>query len=99
MRVLGMQTNTSSCSGETQIHQKNISTPNDPFLRTSHHEQDCPCLKKKLEGTLKIKQTNSWRLKLVEVCSLNILGELSPIRDISFNIHVKIADEIEINST
>ena len=54
---------------------------------------------KKIEGALKIKQTNSWRLKLVEVCSLNILGELSPVRDISFNIHVKIADEIEVNST
>ena len=93
-----MQTNTSSCSEETQIHQKIISTPNDPFLRTSHHEQDCPCLKK-IEGALKIKQTNSWRLKLVEVCSLNILGELSPEHDISFNIHVKIADEIEVNST
>ena len=64
------------------------------FLRTFHHEQDYPCVKK-LEATLQIKQTNNRRLKLVEVCSMKFLLVL--IRDISFNIDVEILHEIAVN--
>ena len=41
----------------------------DIFLRRSHPEQDCPCMKK-LEDVLQIKLTNNRWLKLVEVCSM-----------------------------
>lgn len=93
-----MQTNTSSSPGETQINKKIISTPNDLSLRTSHREQDYPC-PKRAGGRPSNKPNKQLVVKVVEVCFLKILAELLLTRDISFNIHVEITNEIDVNTT
>ena len=61
------------------------------LLWTSHCEQDCPRVKK-------AKGRPSYQAKKTTGVFSEILAELLLIRDISFvDIHVEIADEIEVN--
>ena len=93
-----MQTNTSSSPGETQINKKIIST--QTISRCGQViVSKTTLVEKEPEGALQINQTNSWWLKVVEVCFLKILAELLLTRDISFNIHVEIINEIDVNTT
>ena len=74
------------------FHRKGIEFDN--FLRRFHHKQDCPCVKK-VEDDFQIKQTKNRWLKLVEMCSLNSFRTTFKTNQ-SFNIHMEIADEIEV---
>ena len=55
--------------------------------------------KKRVEGAPQTKQANKQPMaKADRSVFLEILAELLIVRDISFNIHVEIADEIEVSS-
>lgn len=71
-------------------------TSNDLFLWTSHREQDCPYVKN--AGERPSNQANKQSVAKVGRSAFpEILAELLLIRNISFNIHVEIADEIEVH--
>ena len=58
---------------------------------TSHREQDCSCVKK--------PQANKQLVSKADRAAFpEIHPELPQLRDISYNINVKIADEIEVNT-
>ena len=63
---------------------------------TSHHEQDCSCVKKP-----RGRPPYQANKQLVSKADRTVFPEIHPglpqLRDISYNINVEITDEIEVN--
>ena len=90
MGLLGKEKNTLS-SPRKLSSAKNYLNFQQPFMWTSHREQDCSCVKK--------PQANKQLVSKADRAAFpEIHPELPQLRDISYNINVKIADEIEVNT-
>ena len=78
---------------------KNYFNFKQPFMWTSHFEQDCSCVKKP-RGRPPYQANKQLVSKADRTAFPEIHPELPQLRDISYNINfsVKIADEIEANT-
>ena len=96
MGPLGKEKNTLS-SPRKLSSAKNHFNFKQPFIWTSHREQDCSCVKKS-RGRPPYQANKQLVSKADRAAFPEIHPELPQLRDISYNINVKIADEIEVNT-
>ena len=94
MGPLGKEKNTLS-SPRKLSSAKNFNFK-QPFIWTSHREQDCSCVKKP-RGRPPYQANKQLVSKADRTAFPEIHPELPQLRDISYNINVEIADEIEVN--
>ena len=95
MGPLGKEKNTLS-SPRKLSSAKNHFKFKQPFMWTSHREQDCSCVKKP-KGRPPYQANKQLVSKADRTVFPEIHPELPQLRDISYNINVEIADEIEVN--
>ena len=95
MGPLGKEKNTLS-SPRKLSSTKNYFNFKQPIMWTSHREQDCSCVKKP-RGRPPYQANKQLVSKADRTAFPEIHPELPQLRDISYNINVEIADEIEVN--
>ena len=90
------QVRQSDKSEKTQLSKKSFQLQTTLCMWTSHREQDCSCVKKP-RGRPPYQANKQLVSKANRTAFPEIHPELPQLRDISYNINVEIADEIEVN--